>query len=154
MQRASAAFLAIVISATVAVLGSASAAAGGDQDKDRKPKLSLRANPAVSFSPSRIYFSAELRGGPDDYEEYYCPTVEWDWGDGTESEANLDCEPYESGRSEIKRRYSAVHVYQYSGRYTVVLRLKRNNKVLVASNTSIQVRPGPRDVMMGSDGAP
>jgi hypothetical protein len=143
--------LAVIIVAAVSLRAYGPADVRSDEEKDRKPKLSLRANPAISFSPSRVYFSAELRGGPDDFEEYYCPAVEWDWGDGMQSEANQDCEPYESGKSEMKRRYSAMHVYQYSGRFTVVLRLKRNNKVVVASNTSVQVRPGVRD-MMGSGG--
>jgi hypothetical protein len=152
MRRVSTVLVGLTVFTVLAFQAPAVARGGGDQDKDRKPKLTLRANPAISFSPSRIFFSAELRGGPDDFQEYYCPSVEWEWGDGTESEASQDCEPYELGKSEMKRRYSAVHVYQYSGRFTVVLRLKRNNKVLVASNTSVQVRPGIRD-MMGSDGA-
>jgi hypothetical protein len=137
--------LAVLHAGSYASPGSA-AATRQDQEKERRPKLSLKANPAISFSPSRIYFTAELRGGADDYEEFYCPSVEWDWADGTQSETTQDCEPFEAGRSEIKRRYSAFHVFEYAGRYNVTLRLKRNNKVLVASNTSVQVRPGARDI--------
>ena len=144
-DAAAALFLAVLYAAFLAP-PAAGTVPEQDQDKMRRPKLSLRANPAISFSPSRVYFTAELRGGADDYEQFYCPTVEWDWSDGTQSETTQDCEPYEAGKSEIKRRYSAFHVFEYAGRYNVSLRLKRNNRVLVASNTSIQVRPGARDV--------
>src|SRR4051794_32252840 len=76
-----------------------------DNPKDaeaRRPKLSLKAQPVISMSPSRVVLTAELTGGANDFEEFYCPTVEWDWGDGTQSESASDCEPYEPGKSEIK----------------------------------------------------
>ena len=88
------------------------------KDKDskdaegRRPKLSLKAAPVISMSPSRVVLTAELIGGANDFEEFYCPTVEWDWGDGTQSEASSDCEPYEAGKSEIKRRYTVSHVFR------------------------------------------
>src|SRR5690349_22890008 len=64
-------------------------AKGGEKDQDekgKKPQLSLRASPPISFSPANIHLVAELKGGADDYEEFYCPAIEWDWGDGTRSE--------------------------------------------------------------------
>jgi len=116
-----------------------------EADKDRRPKLALRSAPQISFSPARVTFTAEFRGGVDDYEDYYCPTVEWDWGDGTQSEATQDCEPYEAGRSEIRRFYTAAHVFDIAGRYTVVFRVKRGKKVITTMSTVVQVRPGVRD---------
>jgi hypothetical protein len=86
-----------------------------------------------------------LKGGPDDYEDYYCPAVEWDWGDGTRSEASSDCEPYEPGISQITRRFSKTHVYNFQGRYRVQVRLKRNSRLLTSATTNIQVRAGIRD---------
>ena len=47
--------------------------------------------------PVRISATAEFKGGDDDFRDYYCPTIEWNWGDGTVSEASADCEPYEAG---------------------------------------------------------
>ena len=117
----------------------------GDE-KAKKPSLSLRASPPISFSPANIHLVAELRGGPDDYEEFYCPAIEWDWGDGTRSENSSDCEPYEAGVSQIPRRFSKTHVYNLQGRYRVQVRLKRNTKVLTSASTNVQVRPGIRDV--------
>ena len=56
-----------------------------DRDKDQKtpdtrPKLTLKAQPVISMAPSRVVLTAELVGGANDFEEYYCPTIEWDWG--------------------------------------------------------------------------
>lgn len=112
---------------------------------DKKPALSVKASPAVSFAPSRVVLQADVRGGPNDYEEYYCATVEWDWGDGTKSEASYDCEPYEAGKSEIRRRYSIEHVYRQAGSFRVQFSLKQDRRIVAAANTTIQVRPGIRD---------
>lgn len=120
---------------------SAAARAGADDDKD-KPKLSLRASPAVAFAPARIYVVAEIKGGPDDYEKFYCASVEWDWGDGTRSEASADCEPYEAGKSEIKRRYPVEHMYRVAGNYRIQFRLKQKNDPVAAVNTTVRIQPG------------
>jgi hypothetical protein len=120
--------------------------AAADDEKAKKPTLSVRASPAVSFSPARVRAVAELKGGPDDYQALYCAAVEWDWGDLTQSEEAADCEPYQEGVSQITRRFSAEHVYRTAGRFRVQIRLKRNNKVLVGANTTVQVRPGVRDL--------
>src|SRR5919106_6686282 len=90
--------------------------AGADgQEENKKPSLSLKATPPISFSPAKVRVVAEARGGADDYAEFYCPTIEWDWGDGTVSENTVDCEPYEAGKSEIRRRFNAEHTYHTSG---------------------------------------
>jgi hypothetical protein len=115
------------------------------KDKDQKdanrPKLTLKAQPIVSISPSKVTLRAELNGGANDYEEFYCPTVEWDWGDGTQSESTLDCEPYEAGKSEIKRRFTVEHVFR-AGSYQIAFRLKRRNKAVASASTTIQVQAG------------
>ena len=116
-----------------------------DKDQDKRPKVTLRAQPAISMSPSRVVLTAELLGGANDFEEYYCPTVEWQWGDGTSSEATADCEPYESGKSEIKRHFTVEHVFR-AGNYHVLFQLKRKDKSVVSATTNIQVRPGLRDI--------
>jgi hypothetical protein len=107
----------------------------------------MRVSPAISFSPARVSATAELRGTPDAeaHERLYCAAVEWDWGDGTRSTNESDCEPYEPGKSELKRRYAAQHTYNYAGRYRILLRLKRDNRVVLATNQSVQVRPGARE---------
>ena len=129
---------------TVAAVMSTAAAQQHDKDKDR-PRIALKASPMVSRAPSRVVLTAEITGGPNDYENYYCPTVEWDWGDGTQSESTMDCEPYQPGKSEIKRRFTVEHVFK-AGNHKVMFRLKRHNKPLAAATVQIQVQPGLRDI--------
>ena len=108
----------------------------------KKPTLSLKATPAVSFAPARIVVIAEVKGGANDFEELYCPSVEWEWGDLTTSTAEADCEPYEAGKSEIKRRYTVEHRYKNPGGYKIVLRLRKGNKIVATANAMVQVRAG------------
>src|SRR5262245_28705415 len=115
-----------------------------DKDDSRRPKITLKAQPTISMAPSRVVLTAELVGGANDYEDFYCPTVEWDWGDGTQSESTLDCEPYEAGKSEIKRRFTVQHVFR-TGAYKVMFRLKKRDRAIAAATVSIQVRPGLRE---------
>jgi hypothetical protein len=138
-----------VVSLKAVLLGSVFCAATGMTAVGDREKvdLAMRVTPSIAFSPARVSAIAELRGEPtpDRHEALYCVAVEWDWGDGTRSEAETDCEPYEAGKSEIQRRYSAQHTYNQAGRYRILLRLKRNNKTVLATNSSIQIRPGARE---------
>jgi hypothetical protein len=109
---------------------------------NKKPSLSLKATPSVSFAPARIVVVAELKGGADDAEEFYCPTVEWEWGDGTVSTAEADCNPYEAGKSQIKRRYTVEHQFKNAGGFKISLRLKKGTKVAAMANAVVQVRAG------------
>ena len=111
------------------------------QDSQR-PKLTLHAQPPVGITPARIVLTAEMIGGANDFEEYYCPTIEWDWGDDTRSESTIDCEPYQPGKSEIKRRFTVEHVFRRPGTFKVFFRLKRRDKSLAATSANVQVRPG------------
>jgi hypothetical protein len=114
------------------------------QVEAKRPKMSLRAQPPVGVAPFRVVLTGELQGGSDDFEEYYCPTIEWVWGDLTTSESTLDCEPYEAGKSQIKRRFTIEHTYRNEGAYKVYLHLKRKDKLLASASTTIQVQPGAR----------
>ena len=138
------------VSLAVAAVSTANAAeqkTGKDaKDQDAKrPKITLRAQPVVGVSPSRVVLTAELRGGANDFEEYYCPTVEWEWGDDTRSESSSDCEPYEAGKSEIKRRFTVEHVFRRAGEYKVFFHLKRRDKAVTSASTNVRVQPGAGD---------
>ena len=111
------------------------------KESDRRPKLTLKAQPLISISPSKVTLRAELVGGANDYEEFYCPTIEWDWGDGTQSESRSDCEPYEPGKSEIKRRFTVEHVFR-AGNYHVAFRLKQHDKAIAQATATLQVQAG------------
>ena len=122
------------------------AASSLDIQNDKKASLSLKATPNVGFSPARIVLTAEVKGGANDAEDLYCASVEWVWGDDTRSESKADCEPYEAGKSEIKRRYTLDHVYQSGGQYKVEFYLKQKNKRVLGGQTTITIRPGARDI--------
>jgi hypothetical protein len=139
-----------------------------DNQKDnqkKKPSINLRANPTTGMTPLRVVVTAELRGGSNDYEEFYCADIEWDWGDGTKSEQKGDCEPYEAGKSEITRRYTTEHMFRSTGfsnspfgtssaaadasgsqpqtvEYRVKFILKQKGKTVGAGQTTIQIRQG------------
>ena len=117
----------------------------GRQAEAKKPSLSLRATPPVGFTPLRVRVVADVRDGSDDYAEFYCATVEWDWGDGTVSENSSDCDPYEAGKSTIRRRYTADHIYRQQGQYRLTFKLKQKTKQVAASSTNVQVRAGVGD---------
>ncbi len=111
----------------------------------KRPQVRLKANPVISVSPAKITLVAEIVGGANDFEEYYCPTVEWDWGDGTQSESSADCAPYEAGKSEIKRRFTVEHIFRRPDNYRVTFRLKRRDKAVGFASAQVQVRPGLPD---------
>ena len=115
-----------------------------DSPKNDRPSLSLRLAPQTAIAPARVTGNAELRGGSNSFEEYYCVTAEWDWDDGTVSQSTADCDPFELGKSEIRRRYTAEHIYQNSGAFRVTFKLKRKDKALAATTAVVQITGGDR----------
>jgi hypothetical protein len=136
--------------ALVFAASTAPAAAPNDDPKDSKspkrPSLVLKANPPFAFSPARIVVSAELRGGSDTDPELYCPDIEWEWGDGTRSQASQNCPPFVPGESHVTRRWTVSHTYTTAGRYQLYLRLKRSARVVLAGSAKVEVKPGLRDL--------
>ena len=105
-----------------------------------KPKAALRVNPTLIFVPQRIVATAELTDGADDFQDYYCPTIEWIWDDTTTSESSEDCEPYEPGKSTIRRRYTADHTYKDPGNYDVVFRMKQGSTVVLSLRQTVRAQ--------------
>lgn len=141
--RAYCALSAAIVSLSMAGLPSidavVSAQSGGEA---KKPSLSLRVTPPVGFAPLRTRLVVDVRDGDDDYADFYCPTVEWDWGDGTVSANSEDCDPYEAGKSSIRRRFSTEHTFRQPGAYRVAFRLKQKDRVVGMSSVNVQVRAG------------
>jgi hypothetical protein len=139
--------------ALAVVLSTALAAAQNDKslkdDEAKRPKIRLRVQPQVVIAPARVTLTAELTGGSDDFAEYYCPAIEWEWGDETSSESTNDCEPYEAGKSQIKRRYTVQHEFRRPGTYKLYIHLKAKDRILGSGTTTLQVQPG---VGNGPDG--
>ncbi|MFN7984038.1 MAG: hypothetical protein U0Q11_19500 [Vicinamibacterales bacterium] len=120
-------------------------AQGKDKGKDaeaKRPKINLRVQPQVVVAPGRATLTVELVGGADDFEEYYCPSIVWEWGDDTSSESTTDCEPYEAGKSQIKRRYTVQHQFRRAGNYKLYFHMKQKDRTLGSASTNLQVQPG------------
>ena len=143
--RTGASALALALCVSPAAFAQKETKDGKDAKDDKRPKITLKAQPIINMAPSKVTLRAELVGGANDYEDFYCPTIEWDWDDGTMSESTSDCEPYEAGKSEIKRRFTVEHQYKHGANYRVVFRLKRGAKSVAQATVNIQVRPGLRD---------
>lgn len=106
--------------------------------KSKRPRLDLRATPRMAMSPVNVLLIAELVGG-DEVEDYYCPGLEWEWGDGARSAHESDCAPFEPG-VEFERRFSATHAYSRPGDYQVKVTLRRADRSLAAATVSVTVR--------------
>jgi hypothetical protein len=144
--------------AVVATATATSASAPAAPVQNKKPSISVRANPPVGFAPLRVVVTAELKGGANDFEDFYCASVEWDWGDDTKSENKVDCDPYEAGKSEIKRRYVMEHTFRSvtsgisavdpsgnqtpSLQYRVRFSLKQKGKTVGSGQTTVEIRSG------------
>ncbi len=130
-----------------AVLGLAGPAVAGDGEQQpkklKKPGLELRVSPRFSFSPAELMFTAELKGG-DDVEEYYCPEVEWEWGDGGKSVQEADCDPWKAD-TRIERRYVTHHVFAESGIYLTRITLRKSDRTIATRTVEVTVRPGLGD---------
>ena len=120
-------------------------AADAQRNDGKKPSLSLKATPPLGFSPLRVRLMLEVRGGDED-PELYCPSIEWDWGDDQTSQSTEDCEPYQAGKSTIRRRYSTEHIFRESGVYSVRFRMKQGNRVVASASVNVQVRDGHDDL--------
>jgi hypothetical protein len=146
-------FAAVLTTALVTSPASASIAAA----QNKKPSISVRASPPVGFPPLRVVVTAEIKGGANDFQDFYCASVEWDWGDGTKSQSQIDCDPYEPGKSEIKRRYVEEHTFRGTGmtssvdptgnqppaqQYRVRFVLKQKDKTVGSGSTTVEVRSG------------
>ena len=90
----------------------------------------------MAFGPVNALLRVELLGG-DDVEEFYCPRVEWDFGDGSKAVRESDCEPWQPGTS-IERRFSMWHCYR-PGEHPITVSLWRANRKLVQATTSVTV---------------
>ncbi len=108
---------------------------------EQKPHLDLRATPRVAFSPVEVFAVGELKGGHDT-EEFYCPGLVWDWGDGSRSAHESDCSPYKDG-AHLERFFSARHAFRVPGTYAVRLFLVRAGRTLTTASVPIMVYGQP-----------
>jgi len=132
----------VALAAVVTITSAVAVRAQADTSTQERPSLSVRLTPRVGLAPLEVRAVAELKDGSDNFEEYYCATIEWDWDDGSRSESTTDCEPYDPTTSEIQRRFTARHEYRNGGIYRVTFNLKRDDKVLARAAQQVQYNGG------------
>jgi hypothetical protein len=123
--------------ALMAVALASSGIAG--EARARKPRLEVRTSVPSRMAPVQIVAIAELVGG-EDLEEFYCTGLEWDWGDGSRSFRESDCDPFAPG-TEVDRFFSARHAYRAPGLYNVRIRLRRAGHDVALARTQVMI-PG------------
>jgi hypothetical protein len=106
----------------------------------RRPKVELRASPRMAFGPVSVLVVAQLQGG-DEHEDFYCPDLEWDFGDGSRSSRQADCEPFAQGMT-LERHFMARHAYVRPGEYDVKVTFRRATRTLAVSSARVTVHSG------------
>jgi hypothetical protein len=130
----------LIVAVLVPVIAANGAPANANDDK--KPSLALKATPPLGFAPLKVRVVVDIKGGADDYADFYCANFEWDWADGTTSGGSEDCNPYEPGKSTIQRRFTSEHTFRESGDYDVAFRLKQKSRVVGLGKSTVRVKSG------------
>ena len=120
------------------VVALAAPATAGVARGAKKPRLDLRASPRIALPPVDVLVVAELVGG-DEIEDFYCPAIEWEWGDGNRSAHEADCPPFRAGMT-MARLHSASHAYRRPGAYSIRVTLRRVGRALAAATTQVDIR--------------
>jgi hypothetical protein len=94
----------------------------------------------MAYSPVSVLVLAQLVGG-DEHEDFYCPDVEWEFGDGSRSAQQADCEPFTEGMP-LERHFRARHAYLRPGDYEVRVTLSRASRTLAVATTRVTVHGG------------
>lgn len=107
------------------------------KDSSGRPHLELRVTPPAAFSPATVLVVARLVGG-EDAEDFYCPALEWDFGDGSRSTREGDCPPFDDD-TQMARLFSLRYRYQAAGEYQIRLTLRRAGRTVVSASAPIKV---------------
>lgn len=118
-------------------------ATAADQRASRRPVLTLRATPGVSFAPANVLFVAELVGG-DTLEDFYCPEIVWDFDDGRRSASQTECEPF-GADSALERRFLVRQSYTQAGQYRPTITLRRSDAVVARAAVTVLVPSASAD---------
>lgn len=124
-----------VVPLVLVALGAPATAA--DRSGASSPHLDVRATPRSAFPPAMVLVTGQLVGG-DDLEEFYCPALEWDWGDGGRSVQESDCPPFDVD-TRMARRFSSRHAFHEPGYYEIRLTLRRGDRRIAAGVVAVSV---------------
>ncbi len=131
---------AVAWAAVVLLGGGGLCLASSNKTDSGKPHLDLRASPRMAFPPVSVFLVAELKGGGSgaSAEDFYCPGLEWDWGDGSLSAEEGDCPPFQAG-AELQRFFTARHAYGAPGNYEVKLTMRRATRTVAVARVPVVV---------------
>jgi hypothetical protein len=133
--------------AAMVVVLSLAAAGAFAAGKDKKTVgVDLRALPRVAAAPVTVTFNVELAGSVDAQP---CPTLEWEWGDGTRSVQDDACEPAEPGGTAAPRRFTASHEYRRAARPKVTLTVLREGRTVGHASVALMIGE-PKQPLSGS----
>ena len=122
----------------LALLAAIPASAAEKKAENKGTRVSLRASPRVAAAPATVVFNVELTGG-EDGEDLYCPVLEWEWGDGTNSEEEEECPPFEAGHTQVQRRFTASHEYRDRANPKVAVTVRKGDRVLGKDAVSLVI---------------
>ena len=110
-----------------------------------KPKAELKASPQfamLSVGPSAsatIRFRLTVKDGGD--EDYYCPRLEWEWEDETNSTEESDCPPFEAAQpQDHERSWTKSHQFREPGEHTIRVRLYKGDRLIRTLDTKVEIR--------------
>jgi hypothetical protein len=127
----------IWIAAVLAILCTSGSQIGQTESKDKKEskkpnvKLVLDASPRQGLSPHHASMNAKLENVAENDEEWYCLKQEWDFGDGSISSEEPQCDPF-TPETKILTEFFADHTYDDPGHYPIRFKLGDDK---VRSNT-------------------
>jgi hypothetical protein len=81
-----------------------------------------------------------LENVSDHDEEWYCLKEEWDFGDGTVSSEEPQCDPF-TPDTKINKEFFADHTYEDEGHY--IIRFKIGDDKLKSNQVTVVVLEGP-----------
>lgn len=108
-----------------------------------KPHLAIRASPLKSFSPSIVHLIAEVRGEAD-VEDWYCPRIEWDFGEDIgRATHEQDCPAWEEGTA-VQRLFTMRKLFG-PGEHRVTFSIYKAKRKVAATSIVVTVLPGVGD---------
>jgi hypothetical protein len=139
-----------VLAIFVILVGISSDQGSTESSKNSKkdsPRLVLSASPRQGLSPHHVAINARLENVSDHDQDWYCLKEEWDFGDGTVSAEDPQCDPY-TPDTKITKEFFADHTYEDEGNYTI--RFKVGKDKLRSNQVTVVVLEGNMDNGSGS----
>jgi len=103
--------------------------------KIRKPEIKLFAHPRQGFTPITIFFEAQLINYEGNSESYKCLIEKWDFGDGSKSEYQPNCDE----TAAIKTKYMTSHLYEAAGNFRVQFKLGNKGNELMSNPVWVNI---------------